>query len=498
MNVDTAYPLAALDLGSNSFHMLIARIRGDEVTVVDRMREHVRLGAGLDAHGHLTEDAQQRALDCLRRFGERLAEVPQLKVRAVGTNTLRKATNADVFLERAQAALGHPIEVISGREEARIIYLGVSHTLADDAGRRLVIDIGGGSTEAIIGQRFEARRTESLDMGCISYTGRFFGDGRLRREAFREAVTAARQELQTIEHEFLRTGWASAVGSSGTVLAIEAILRANGWSSEGITREGLRLLRDRMIEIGRISKLELPGLSPDRAPVLPGGLAILLGCFRSLKLETMSVSTGALREGLLYDTMGRASHEDVRPKTIERMQQRYEVDLEQAARVERMALDGLDEVAYAWNLHHPDLRQELVWAARLHEIGLALSYSGYHNHGAYLVLNSDMPGFSRGMQARLAGLIRAHRRRLRAAEVEELRRVGGEPVLRLALLLRLAATLNRSRSPSPMPAFKLVATGNVLELVFERGWLDEHPMTRADLLNERDDIAATGFQLRFE
>ncbi len=493
-----AKQLAAVDLGSNSFHMMIARVRSGQLEVIDRIKERVQMAAGFDEANNLTEAAMNRGLRCLERFGERLADIDTVDVRAVGTNTLRKAKNATEFLELAETALGHPIDIISGHEEARIIYLGVAHSLADDTGRRLVIDIGGGSTEFIIGERFETRRVESVHMGCVSHSLRFFPEGKLRRDAFREATTAARVEIETFEREFRRTGWVSAVGSSGTVTSIDAILRANGWSQDGITRAGLRQLREALISIGRMSKVSLPGLSPERAHVLPAGLAILQGAFKSLKIDRMSVSAGAMREGLLYDTIGRNTHEDVRVRTIENLVERYDVDRRQASRVEATALRGLDQVAFPWNLHHPDQRWMLSWASRLHEVGLTLSYSGYHKHSAYIVANSDMAGFSRGSQFELAALIESHRRRLRPATVENLRALGGDSSLRLAVLLRIAATLNRSRDPQPLPPFQVVAAGSALELRFAPGWLDKRPLTAADLSNEREYLRVAGFELSFE
>jgi exopolyphosphatase / guanosine-5'-triphosphate,3'-diphosphate pyrophosphatase len=485
--------LVAVDLGSNSFHMVIARLTGGQLTIIDRMRERVQLAAGLDERSNLAADAIERGIDCVRRFGERLQAIDGVQVRAVGTNTLRKARNARAFLERASSALGHPVEVISGREEARLIYLGVAHTLGS-VGRRLVVDIGGGSTELIIGEGFDTRRAESLHMGCIGHSNRYFPDGKLRRESFREAVTAARVELETIEQAFRRTGWVAAVGSSGTILAIDAILRANGWG-DGITREGLRSLRDAMIDAGRLSKLSLPGLSAERTSVLPGGVAILDGVFKTLQIDRMHAATGALREGLLYDTIGRISHEDVRERSIEWMRERYAVDRGQSARVEASALALFDGAAAAWELHHPELRLVLGWAARLHEIGLALSYSGYHKHGAYLVANSDLPGFSREQQSYLAALIGAHRRRLRPERITELRAVGGATAVRLAVLLRLAATLNRARDPEGGKLPALTGAGNILELRFPEQWLDEHPMTATDLQYEQTFLAATGISL---
>lgn len=494
-----AKQLAAVDLGSNSFHMMIARVRSGQLEVIDRLKERVQMAAGFDKENNLTEEAMTRGLQCLERFGQRLRDLDSVDVRAVGTNTLRKAKNAGAFLDRAEAALGHPIDVISGHEEARIVYLGVAHSLADDTGRRLVIDIGGGSTEFIIGERFEPRRVQSVHIGCVSHTLRFFPDGKLRREAFREATTAARVEFETFEREFRRTGWVSAVGSSGTVTAIDELLRANGWGADGITRAGLRQLREHLIAAGRVSKLSLPGLSPERTNVLAAGLSILQGAFKSLKIDRMSVSTGAMREGLLYDTIGRNNHEDVRVRTIESLVERYAVDQRHASCVESTALRCLDQVAIAWELHHPDHRWMLSWACRLHEIGLSLSYSGYHKHGGYIVANSDMAGFSEGAQHQLAALIECHRRRIKPAILDRLRDLSdGEAGARLAALLRLAVTLNRSRNPQPLPPFRIVAAGQALELKFSPGWLDKRPLTRADLANEQAYLRAAGYEVSFE
>ncbi len=492
-STQTEAELVAIDLGSNSFHMIIARLVGGQIHVIDRMRERVKLAAGLDSDKMLTDDAQQRALACLERFGQRLRSITNARVRAVGTNTLRKARNGAGFLERAHEALGYPIEIISGREEARIVYLGVAHDLSDDAGRRLVIDIGGGSTELILGERFEARRTESLHMGCVSHTMRFFGDGRLRREAFREATTDAQVELEPIKRDFRNTGWVSAVGSSGTITAIANILRINGWS-EDITYAGLRELRRVMIEQGRIDRLNIPELSEERASVMPGGLAILMGVFKSLRIERMTAASGALREGLLYDTMGRDEHEHVRDRTIERLTRRYDIDQAQALRVQATARTFLSQVAHAWELYHPEYGLLLEWAARLHEIGLAVSFSGFHTHGSYVLTHADMPGFSRGQQAYLAALVGAHRRRLKPERLDALRTAGGDTALRLAALLRLAATLNRARDPDLLPEFTLTAAGPVLELRMPEGWLAKHPMTKADLRKQQDYLSVAGFR----
>ncbi|MBX3469783.1 MAG: exopolyphosphatase [Planctomycetes bacterium] len=489
---------AAVDLGSNSFHMVIARVEQHDLRIVDRIKEPVQLAAGFDGKNNLTEEAQARAISCLTRFGQRLRDMHPDLVRAVGTNTMRKAKNARAFLARAQKALGRRIEVISGREEARLIYLGVSHTVPDAPGRRLVIDIGGGSTECILGERFDTLQADSMHMGCVSWSLRFFGDGKLRREAFRQAEIAAQLELQTIARRYRALSWETCFGSSGTIEAVVDILRAAGLCEPGvITHAGLRKLRKAMVTAGQVSKLDLPTLSPSRAAVLAGGVAILLGAFESLGVERMQPCSGALREGLLYDLLGRIRHEDVRDRTIRRLVERYGVDLEQAARVERTALYGLKQVAAAWQLEAAPLRHVLEWAARLHELGLAISYSSYHRHGAYLITHSDMPGFSNDDKLLLAALVLAHRRKVSRGMFPEDMPVGATTALRLAVILRLAVLLNRSRSPRPLPTFALTADKDRLRLELPASWLEEHPLTLADLEEERPTLAAVGVELTF-
>jgi exopolyphosphatase/guanosine-5'-triphosphate,3'-diphosphate pyrophosphatase len=487
--------LGAVDLGSNSFHMFVVRLVHDELHIVDRLRERVRLAAGLDGKNHLTAEAEARALASLGRIGERLRDIPPHRVRAVGTNTLRRAHDSRAFLERAVQALGHPIEIISGLEEARLIYLGVSHSLPDSPERRLVVDIGGGSTECIIGERFESMEAASLYMGCVSYSMKYFPKGDISEDNMHQAETAARLEMETIERKLKTLGWDSSIGSSGTIIAIEGILRENGWSDQGITRKGLRKLRKALLRASTTDGVSLPGLKPDRAPVLPGGLAILSALFESLEIEEMRSTTGALREGILYDLLGRIRHEDVRDRTIQRLVEQYHADQGQAARVERTALSCLTQVADNWDLSDPEIGQLLAWAARLHEIGLFVSYSGYHKHGAYLVGHADMPGFSNEEQQLLAALVGGHRRKLPPGLFEELRRVTPEQALRLLLVLRLAVLVNRGRSPRPLPRFGLKARQKKLDLSFPDGWLEEHPLARADLDEEVTLLKKVDFQL---
>jgi len=488
--------VAAVDLGSNSFHMIVARIENGQIHVVDKLREMVRLGGGLDKKGNLTEEAQEKALACLARFGERVRSLERGAVRAVGTNTLRKARNSAVFLPRAEAALGHPIEIVAGREEARLIYLGVAHSLAATEARRMVMDIGGGSTEYIIGSRFEPRVMESLHMGCVSITQRFFPDGVIDEKNWKNAVLAARGELQTIRKDYLREGWEQSVGASGTLLAVSRVLREQGWSENGITVRGLAKLRKAMIDAGHVDNLNLTGLGSDRAPVFPGGVAIVQATFESMNIEVMEVSDGALREGLIYDMLGRSRHEDVRGRTIETLAQRFQIDVDQARRVTLTARRLFDRVADDWTLNDEDA-ELLEWVSRLHEIGRIISHSQYHKHGAYLLEHADLAGFSVQEQFRLATLVRSHRRKFPIklfAECEE-----QECILmkHLIILLRLAVLFHRNRTDRKIPFEMIKAGDNSLKLKFSKGWLEERQLTERALQTEQQLLQAIGFNLKF-
>jgi len=489
--------LAAVDLGSNSFHMIVARYAEGRLVVVDRLREMVRLGAGLDSQGRLSREATARALAALERFGQRLRDMRAEGVRVVGTNALRKARRKQGFLERARAALGHPIEIISGIEEARLIFAGVAHTMPTEPGRRLVVDIGGGSTELIIGEGYTPRFLESLYMGCVSMSEEYFPGGRVSEKRFRRACVAARMELEAIENRYRELGWDHAVGSSGSVRAVYDAVREMDPDATAITREGLEDLVERLVLAGSVKGAAFGSISPDRALVFAGGLAILNQVFDSLGLDEMRVADGALREGLLYDMLGRFSDEDVRSRTARSMEERFHVDPAQADRVEAIAATLLQQVARSWDLADPENEQFLRWAARLHEIGLDISHSHFQRHGAYLLEHADMPGFTREDQRTLACLVGAHRRKPHLERAVELVPPWDERAERLAVLLRLAVLFNRSRSAAPPPPLKLSARARTLTLKLPRGWLKANPLTAADLQLEQSYLATAGFVLDF-
>ncbi len=483
--------LAAVDLGSNSFHLQVARVVGDQIYPLDSLREPIRLGAGLNREKRLDEDSQARALDCLKRFGERLRGFDPHGVRAVGTNTLRVAKNAAGFLKQAEAALGFPIEVVAGREEARLIYVGVAHSLPVSKDKRLVVDIGGGSTEFIIGRALKPLRLESLYMGCVSYSLKYFPDGEITKSAMKQAELAARNELQTMVAQFARGQWHDAVGSSGSARALSEILQLNGFSETGITPDGLERLRSALIKAGNVKRLDLAGLRSDRLPVLPGGLAIMSAALSALGIESMMVASGSMRQGILYDLLGRFQHQDMRDITVSQFMQRYHVDSKQARRVASFALALFRRFTTSAQANDDAAPHYIGWAAKLHEIGISVAYSGYHKHSAYIVQNADMPGFSKMEQWRLATLVLAHRRSLKKIFTHDVEIVDW----RMVMCLRLAALIYRSRADIPLPALDAKVSGNTLRLGIALDWLAANPLTVTALHEEIDEWAAAGFKL---
>lgn len=472
--------LAAIDLGSNSFHMQVGRVEGDQLFYLDAIKEPVRLVSGLTALKHLDAASQRRALNCLARIGERLQGMPAGAVRAVGTSALRVAKNSPEFLEKARTALGFEIEIVAGREEARLIYLGVSHSLPLTQTPRLVVDIGGGSTECIIGAGYDPQERESLRMGCVVFSKQFFPAGAMDKAAMHAADTAARVEIQLVARQFRASAampvWREAVGSSGTARALGEICRLNGHSDGAITLKGLHWLRDRMIKAGQIEQLELPGLKPDRRPVIAGGLTIMLALFEELGIETMTVAQGAMREGILWDLLGRVHDRDMRDITVSQFQRRYHVDGKQARRVgdlSRQLAHGLTPQL------DDDALRALAWAALLHEIGISIAHSGFHKHGAYILENADMPGFSRRDQTRLAALVRASRGGLNKLVLSRT-----DPNWPLILCLRLAVLFNGGRNNLTLPKMRLECRDGACELHLAAAWLNANPLTQAALDDE--------------
>jgi exopolyphosphatase/guanosine-5'-triphosphate,3'-diphosphate pyrophosphatase len=436
--------------------------------------------------------AQERGLIAMARFGERLRGFAPDAVRAVATNTLRVAKNAAEFLVRAEEALGFPIEVIAGREEARLIYLGVAHTLPNQHNRHLVVDIGGGSTEFIIGRNIKPMQLESLYMGCVSYSLKYFPNGRIDKRGMKEAELAARRELQAIVHAYRATGWDMAIGSSGTAKAICDLIEFNRFANGSITRDGLDRLRERLIQAGHAGKTGLEGMRPDRIPVIPGGVAIMSAVFKEFGLEDMVFSEGALRLGVLYDLLGRYHHDDLREATVSRFMQRYEVDRRQAARIATTALEFYQQLRPQDDIETTPAAQFVIWAARLHEIGISIAHSSYHKHSAYILANADMPGFSKRDQTLLSRLVLAHRGKLERAQ--PLTREAPEWLL--IFCLRIAALLHRARDDTPMSELRVRMNAKGFELQIEREWLAAAPLTATVLNDEVQQWANVGIELR--
>ncbi len=516
---DAEAPYAALDLGSNSFHLIVAYDHGDRLQVVDRHKETVRIAEGLKPDNSLSVTVAARALACLKRLGERIRDLPPGNVRVVGTNTLRKARNSHDFILGAERALGHRVEIISGREEARLIYLGVSHSLEpmeDSAETRMVVDIGGGSTELILGRQFQPLLMESLYMGCVAMSAAFFGDGKLKPGRFVDAENVARQELEVVEETYRTRGWDTAIGASGTLLAIhDAILELTG--ERGITRARLNALKDHLLSAAHIDAIDLESIDAERAPVLPGGLAIASAVVDALSIDSMTVSNGALREGLLHDLLGRVQTHDIRETTVGDLMRRYHVDELHARPVARTVAKILEQVSwdlaeslasrdrpghrlalgdgepsiFPGNLSGAAAARLLRWAALLHEIGMDIAHSQYHKHGGYLLDNMDLPGFSRPEQHTLSMIVRSHRRKF---PIDELR--GSPALIALCVMLRLAVVLHRGRADNALPAFWVVPIGTgEIKLSFPRKWLAEHPLTKLDLEQESEYLAVIPMKL---
>src|ERR1700731_1629319 len=443
--------LPAAGFGANSFHMVVSRHSHGQLVILDRLREMVRLAGGLSDSGRLDDAATDRALRCLERFGQRLRAMQADSVRVVGTNALRRARRKRWFLERARAALGHPIEIISGLEEARLIYSGVVHTSPLSPDKRLVIDIGGGSTEVVIGEGFNPLLLESLSVGCVGLSAVCFDDGRISEKRFERARTAVRLELEPIQEAYKKLGWLQGFGSSGTVRVIGDVLRRLNPESPRITLDNLRSLAERVVAAGHVDEPDLEDVESERAPVFPAGVAILLEIVENFGIDRVREAEGAMREGLLYDLMGRFTDEDARVRSVRAMERRYHVDGVQADRVEATAIALLEQVESEWGLEDPLAEPGLRWAGRAQGTGRGVAHSKYHRHGAYLLQHADMPGFPKEEQLLLSALVGGHRRQLSLEPLENLLPPWDRLAEVLVVLLRLGGLLAPGRSPPPLP-----------------------------------------------
>lgn len=470
--------VAVLDLGSNSFHMMICQLEDDRYAVIDRVREAVRLRFGLQEDGSITKEAQERALDCLTRFEQRLRGVDT--VRIVGTNTLRRAKNPGAFLKKIEKILKTPVEVIGGMEEARLIYLGVASTISNHKLRNFVIDIGGGSTEFIIGKGPAYHVRETRPMGCVAFSMEFFPENVPTKKRLHKAVLRVRQELEAYQQSLHKKNWDRCIGASGTIKAIASVCSALG-AGELITLDGL----DRIQALFKwgipLEKISIPGLREDRYPVFLGGYAVLRGIFEVYQIESMEVSANSMREGLLLDLIDRGASEHIREKTVDRLMSFYSVDHIQAERVKKTALNLFPQVMGNAFKRREEFRRMLGWACDLHEIGLAIAHSGYHKHGAYILQNGDLDGFSQVEQCVMAFLVLNHRKRLKTNPLP----YGIKAEWSLVLVLRLAFILNRERIDATLPDVAITWYKHIIEVFIDPEWLDNHPMTQLDLEGER-------------
>lgn len=490
--------LATVDLGSNSFRLLIAKIGEDGALYpVDQIKETVRLAGGLDINNNLTKESQLFALEVLSRFSERLVGFQKSQVRVVGTSALRVARNANDFIAIANKTLGFKIEIISGNEEARLIYIGAMHSLAHTTDKRLVVDIGGGSTEFIIGSGYIPELMESVTMGCVSYSNRYFPSGELNESNFDNAIYAARGKIQTMEHLFAKHGWSAAIGTSGTAKSLYELCIENGYADH-ITLDGLYKLKKLMVKHKTSKNLTLPGLKEDRRLVIPGGLSIMIGIMEELNVHDMTIADGSLREGVMYDLLGRKTDKDLRISTVNSLKKRYSIDEKQAARVANTALYLCKELIGS-NKFEPNYLKLLQWAGELYEIGLSISHNDYHRHGAYILANADMAGFSKPEQSILADLVRAHRGSLAKAcdSLGTTRKIKMRFFL-MMMSFRFSVILNRNRKPLPYNAItsiKIISKSG-FELVVDGSWLHQNPLTLYSLNEEIDQWKRMNFRIK--
>jgi len=529
-NADTGNPyFAAIDLGSNSFHLLVVKINDGVIEKIDRVKEMVQIAKGLTSSNQLSPEAQGRALHCLRCFQERICDIPSAQVRVVGTKALRSARNASSFLKRAEEALGHSIDLVSGYEEARLVYLGVCHDISADKGRSLVIDIGGGSTEFVIGEQQQPRLLESLSVGCVTYSDEFFNDensappSTITSEMIWKTYYATSIELESICRKYQHFGWDIAVGSSGTMRAVAQLMQGDVVDGV-ITKEGLSLLLNQLHTQGKIENIA--GLSKERGHTLPAGIVILSAIFDQLGLDEIHVVDSALKEGLILDTLERlssgnnhSSDADIRDRTVSKMMDQYQVDIDQAERA-NLALSHFVEQLPEPVVNGVNVKDILHWAAQLHEIGLTISHSGYHRHSYYLLKESDMAGFSRFEQELLALLVGAHRRKIKADNVALLTGNNQQALHPSLVCLRLAVLLNQRRENDtelPNIAFTFVKQFNDnidgnnrakigqgstinelhIHLHFPSGWLEAHPLTYHNLSREKNYLSSLNVMLKF-
>ncbi len=488
--------LAAIDLGSNSFHLVVARFSNGTLQPLVQDKQLVRLADGLDANQELTEEAMERGLTVLRSFGETVKQLNPANIRIVATYTLRRARNRNQFVRAARKIFPLPVEIISGDEEARLIYQGVAHTTHAE-GKRLIVDIGGGSTEFVIGEHFDVLQLSSQPMGCISYTRLFFSDGSISKKSFKEAETRARQRLEVIDRRFINTGWDVALGTSGTAKAIAQYAESQGLLENGsFNLATLKTLRKQLIQAGHANRIE--GIDDNRKPVMAAGLSIMIAVFKQLKIDKLSISDAALREGVLYELTERMEHQDIRERTVSSLVQRYDIDQEQTRRVKQTAERIFMPCARLLPAYqHEELERILNWAITLHEIGLHINRRGIQRHSKYILENIEMPGFSDEEQKLLGVLVGTYRKKFQRRKLPEFNQYETAHIFILILILRLATLLNQRRLDDYIPDFAFSASEHAAQITFPKHWLRERQLVKADLKSEAEILDNNGFELTF-
>lgn len=486
---------AAIDLGSNSFHMLVVRETAGSIQIISRVKRKVRLAAGLDKDNILSAQAMERGWQCLRLFSEHLQDIPNSQIRVVATATLRLAKNADAFIEKASQILGNPVKIIQGEEEARLIYQGVAHTTGGPE-QRLVVDIGGGSTELVTGTGAKAQLLYSLEMGCVTWLERYFSDRTLTEENFAQAEAAAQQVIAPIADALKNHGWKICVGASGTVQAIQEIMIAQGMD-ELITLSKLQQLKHKAIQCHKLEELEIEGLTFERALVFPSGLSILIAIFKALNIENMTLAGGALREGLVYGMLELPIEQDIRARTLRNIQRRFLVDIEQASRVRQLAEHFYLQVAKEWELDSR-CRDLLSSACALHEIGLSVDFRKGPEHASYLITHLDLPGFTPAQKRFLAVLLKNQQGQIDLASLSQQNALPIQQTYALCRLLRLAIIFASRRRDDTLPALRLNANGQDLTIALPYRWLEEHPLRAENLQQEVQWQGYVNWQLALE
>ena len=484
---------AVIDLGSNSFHMLITRLVADGVQTVDKVKRKVRLASGLNQSNQLSEAAILRGLECISFFAERLQDIAPENIRIVATATLRIATNADDFLNRAAKVLGQEVTLLSGIEEAERIYLGVAHT-SECSDKRLVLDIGGASTEIVVGEQFDIHQATSLNMGCVTFKQKFFVHGELTEQRFTNAIAHAQSELLPLLTPYTGFGWQTVLGGSGTMQALAEILMYRQQPAI-ITLGLMEEIKSQLIACGQIEEIDIPGLTSDRSPVIASGVSILIALFKSFNIDSLQLSSGALREGLLYEMLPDMRKQPIRQRTIDSLTERFHIDTAHANRVKQQALHLFDIYAPSWKIADKNLRQLLASACKLHEVGLLLSFKYHQRHGAYILQQADLPGFDQTERQLLVTLVSQYKGDIDPKTLSSLAIVTHDEAARLLVILRLAIILCRRRQDDVLPQYKTQVVEQEIQLCLPPQWLTDHPLISDELLQESAHLQQVGLSL---